>query len=63
MFQNPAHEPAEKEWVIGGNIVPVYRLTEGLPPLLVRRVMKRLIEYWPAQVPDSCPSRAAAKSA
>ena len=45
-FQNPAHEPAEKEWLTGGNIVPVYPLTEGLQPLLVRRVMKRVSEYW-----------------
>jgi ATP-dependent DNA helicase RecG len=55
MFQNPAHEPAEREWVIGGNIVPVYRLTEGLPPLLLRRTMKRLVDYWPSQVPEFLP--------
>ncbi len=55
IFQNPSHEPAEKEWVTGGNIVPVYRLTEGLAPLLVRRTMKRVIEYWPQRVPESLP--------
>ncbi|MGQ9902856.1 MAG: ATP-dependent DNA helicase RecG [Anaerolineae bacterium] len=55
VFQNPAHEPAEKEWITGGNIVPVYRLTEGLGPLLVRRTMKRVIEYWPQRVPESLP--------
>ena len=55
IFQNPAHEPAEKEWVTGGNIVPVYRLTEGLAPLLVRRTMKRVIEYWPPRVPENLP--------
>lgn len=54
-FQNPTYEPAEREWIIGGNIVPVYRLTEGLQPLLVRRVMKRLIEYWPSRVPEHLP--------
>ncbi len=57
VFQNPAHEPAEKEWVVGGNIVPVYRLTEGLQPLLLRRVMKRLVDYWPARLPDPLPER------
>ncbi|MCS7061384.1 MAG: ATP-dependent DNA helicase RecG [Anaerolineae bacterium] len=55
IFQNPSHEPAEREWITGGNIVPVYRLTEGLAPLLVRRVMKRVIEYWPQRVPESLP--------
>ncbi len=54
-FQNPSHEPAEKEWITGGNIVPVYRLTEGLAPLLVRRTMKRVIDYWPQRVPESLP--------
>ena len=54
-FQNPAHEPAEKEWVVGGNIVPVYPLTEGLQPLLVRRVMKHLIDYWPPKLADYMP--------
>ena len=57
VFQNPAHEPAEKEWVVGGNIVPVYRLTEGLEPLLLRRVMKRLVDYWPARLPEPLPER------
>jgi ATP-dependent DNA helicase RecG len=56
MFQNPLHEPIEKEWVSGGSIVPVYKLTEGLPPLLLRRVMKRLIEYWPTRVQDFVPA-------
>lgn len=54
-FQNPTYEPAEREWVTGGSIVPVYRLTEGLQPLLVRRVMRRLIDYWPAHVPEHLP--------
>jgi ATP-dependent DNA helicase RecG len=54
-FQNPAHEPAEKEWLTGGSIVPVYRMTEGLPPLLLRRVMKRVSEYWSARVPEFMP--------
>jgi ATP-dependent DNA helicase RecG len=55
VFQNPAHEPAEKEWVVGGNIVPVYRLTEGLQPLLVRRTMKHIIDYWPSRLGDHLP--------
>lgn len=54
-FQSPTHEPAEREWVTGGSIVPVYRLTEGLQPLLMRRVMKRLVEYWPTRVPEHLP--------
>jgi|GEM_PF-22048 len=62
-FQSPTYEPAEREWVTGGNIVPVYRLTEGLQPLLVRRVMKRLVDYWPDRVTDHLPDdvRRAAK--
>ena len=55
VFQSPLHEPVEKEWISGGNIVPVYHLTEGLPPLLLRRTMKRLIEYWPSRVQDFVP--------
>lgn len=54
-FQNPTYEPAEREWVTGGSIVPVYRLTEGLQPLLLRRVMKRVVEYWPSRVPEHLP--------
>ncbi len=55
VFQQPTHEPAEKEWVTGGNIVPVYRLTEGLQPLLLRRVMKRVSEYWSQRVSEFVP--------
>lgn len=54
-FQNPTYEPAEKDWISGGNIVPVYRMTEGLQPLLVRRVMRRLVEYWPTRAPEFLP--------
>jgi len=54
-FQNPAYEPAEREWITGGSIVPVYRLTEGLQPLLMRRVMKRVVDYWPSRVPEHLP--------
>jgi ATP-dependent DNA helicase RecG len=56
-FSSPTYEPAEREWVTGGNIVPVYRLTEGLQPLLVRRVMKRLVDYWPSRVPEHLPEQ------
>lgn len=56
IFQNPSQEPAEKEWVIGGSIVPVYRLTEGLQPLRLRRAMKRLIEYWPEKLDEFLPN-------
>jgi ATP-dependent DNA helicase RecG len=55
IFQNPSYEPAEKEWVVGGSIVPVYRLTEGLQPLLMRRTMKRVIDYWPSRAPEFLP--------
>jgi ATP-dependent DNA helicase RecG len=55
VFQQPNHEPAEREWVSGGNIVPVYRLTEGLQPLLLRRVMKRVSEYWSQRVTEYLP--------
>ena len=54
-FSNPTFELAEREWITGGRIVPVYRLTEGLQPMLVRRVMKRVSEYWSAQVNDYLP--------
>ena len=55
VFQQPTHEPSEQEWVTGGNIVPVYRLTEGLQPLLLRRVMKRVSEYWSSRVHEYLP--------
>ena len=55
VFQQPTHEPSEHEWVTGGNIVPVYRLTEGLQPLLLRRVMKRVSEYWSQRVKEYLP--------
>ncbi|HEY3289506.1 MAG TPA: ATP-dependent DNA helicase RecG, partial [Anaerolineae bacterium] len=55
VFQSPLHEPIERDNISGGNIVPVYRLTEGLLPLFLRELMKRLVEYWPARVPDYLP--------
>ena len=54
-FQNPTLEPAEKEWLTGGSIVPVYPLTEGLQPLLLRRVMKRVSEHWSAREAEILP--------
>ncbi|MCL4504621.1 MAG: ATP-dependent DNA helicase RecG [Chloroflexi bacterium] len=55
VFQNPTHEPAEREWVLGGSIVPVYRLTEGLPALYLRRTMKNFIQVWHTKAPDFLP--------
>ncbi len=55
-FQNPTHEPAEREWLTGGSVVPVYPLTEGLQPLLLRRVMKRVSEYWSQRAPEFLPA-------
>jgi ATP-dependent DNA helicase RecG len=54
-FQNPTLEPAEKDWLTGGSIVPVYSLTEGLQQLFVRRLMKRVSEYWSQRAPDFLP--------
>lgn len=54
-FDRPAFEPAEREWVTAGRIVPVYPLTEGLQPLLVRRVMKRVAEYWSTRISEFLP--------
>jgi ATP-dependent DNA helicase RecG len=55
IFQNPTFEPAEREWITGGRIVPIYPLTEGLQPLLLRRVMKRVSEYWSQRAPEFMP--------
>ncbi len=55
VFQKPAYEPAEKEWVLGGSIVPVYRLTEGLPSLFMRRTMKRVTTEWHDKVKEFLP--------
>ncbi|MFN3704756.1 MAG: ATP-dependent DNA helicase RecG [Thermoflexales bacterium] len=55
VFQNPTYEPAEKEWITGGSIVPVYSLTEGLQPLMFRRIMRRITDYWPQRVPEHLP--------
>lgn len=54
-FDRPTFELAEHEWVTAGRIVPVYPLTEGLQPLLVRRVMKRVAEYWSTRVSEFLP--------
>jgi ATP-dependent DNA helicase RecG len=55
-FQSPMIEPAEKEWLTGGSIVPVYPLTDGLQPLLLRRVMKRVSEHWSSREVDIVPA-------
>ncbi len=57
-FGNPTFELAEREWITGGRIVPVYRLTEGLHPMLVRRIMTRVSEYWSQKVTDYLPDTA-----
>ncbi|NDJ60103.1 MAG: ATP-dependent DNA helicase RecG [Chloroflexi bacterium] len=52
---NPEWESLDVENLKSVGIVPVYALTEGLSGRVLRRLMKRTIEYWADRVPDYIP--------
>ncbi len=52
---NPEWEELERENLHTIGIVPVYRMTKGLRPRHLRRVIKALVDEWSAKIPDPLP--------
>jgi len=56
VFESPEWELAEdKELIHTGRLVPLYPLTQGLRPRLVRKLMKGVIDQWACQLEDFLP--------
>ncbi len=54
-FQSPTWEPLDQELLHTARIVPVYPLTEGVSAKGMRRLMKRVVDYWAPRLPDHLP--------
>jgi len=54
-MQSPEWEPLERETLHTNRIVPVYPLTQGLTPRWLRKLMKRVVDYWAPRVADPVP--------
>ena len=57
-MQHPDYEiveDGEDETLHTGRLVPVYRLTEGLPPRWLRSLLRRVVEEYTGKVPESLP--------
>jgi ATP-dependent DNA helicase RecG len=55
VFQSPEWEPEESETIHTGRLVPLYRLTQGLRPRQVRKLMKSVIDQQSRLIPDFLP--------
>jgi ATP-dependent DNA helicase RecG len=55
VFQSPEYEPLTEELIHTGRLVPLYPLTHGLSPRLVRRLVKETVDFWAPQLADFLP--------
>ena len=55
VFQSPEYEPITKDLIHTGRLVPLYPLTEGLAPRVVRRLVKETVDLWAPKIPDFLP--------
>jgi ATP-dependent DNA helicase RecG len=55
-MQSPAWEPLEKELIHTGRLVPIYPLTRGITDRWMRRLMKRVVDYWAPRLEDHLPN-------
>jgi len=51
----PAWEPLERDLIHTGRLVPIYPLTEGITSRWLRRMMKRVLDYWAPRLTDHLP--------
>lgn len=57
VFESPEWEPAEeRELTHTGRLVPIYPLTHGLQPRMLRKLMKGVVDQWAWQLEDPLPS-------
>jgi ATP-dependent DNA helicase RecG len=54
-FQSPEWEHLDKELLHTARLVPIYPLTEGLTARWLRKLMRRVVDYWAAHVSDFLP--------
>ena len=55
VFQSPEYEPLTQELIHTGRMVPLYPLTQGLSPRMVRRLVKETVDLWALRVADFLP--------
>ncbi|MFQ5925547.1 MAG: ATP-dependent DNA helicase RecG [Dehalococcoidia bacterium] len=55
VFQSPEYEPMTKDLIHTGRLVPLYPLTEGLSPRVVRRLIKETVDLWAPKISDFLP--------
>ena len=56
VFQSPEYEPLVSEDLIHtGRLIPLYPLTAGLSPRVVRRLVKETVDLWAPRLPDFLP--------
>ncbi len=55
VFESPEWEPLSQELTHTGRLVPIYPLTEGLSPRVVRKLVKETVDEWAPKVPDFLP--------
>jgi ATP-dependent DNA helicase RecG len=58
VFQSPEYEPlAGEDLTHTGRLIPLYALTAGLSPRVVRRLVKDAVDLWAPRLPDFIPDR------
>lgn len=55
VFQSPEYEPITEDLIHTGRLIPIYSLTEGLSPRVVRRLVKETVDLWAPQLSDFLP--------
>lgn len=56
VFQSPEYEPfAVDDLTHTGRLIPLYALTAGLSPRVVRRLVKETVDLWVPRLPDFIP--------
>jgi len=55
-FTSPEWEPLQRDLLHTGRLVPVYPLTEGISARWIRRLVKRVVDYWTPRIPEHLPS-------
>ncbi len=57
VFQSPEWEPLDSELIHTARLVPIYPLTKGLSARWLRRLMKKVVDYWTRRLPDHLPAQ------
>lgn len=56
ILRSPAWEPLERELIHTARLVPVYPLTQGISSRWMRRLIKRVVDYWAPRLEDPLPA-------